>query len=246
MHTVETLSYEDFDFEMNGHVARLEDVLPDFNEKDRIGVVVRHPGGGMGVSGLIMAAVTRFYDFYREHLGDESSKLRIYPEFFIFHVGKHHMNHSWMDIWPPHKEVIVEDEPEQILEAINDRGITRLLVEDIEPSAAVFLRETTCSAEHRMVSALAYSPSGRVDKADVSVMSCSTAEGYVLDSLSRSQKLSEEVKEQLRLGRQPLFVNGRVLETYRRIEVKDAIHMLTQATEPGHTTLSYMNVLAES
>jgi hypothetical protein len=246
MHTMETLIYEDFDFEMNGHVAQLEDVFPGFNQTDRIGVVVRQPGGGMGASGLIMAAVTRFYDFYREYQEEESSTFRIYPEFFIFHVGKSHMNHFWMDIWPPHKEVIVEDDPEQILEAINDRGITRLLVEDINPSIAVFLRETTCSAEHRIVNALAYSPSGRVGKGDVKIMSCLTAEGYVLDSLNMSEELSEEVKEGLRRGRQPLLVNGRVAETYRRIEVCDAIHMLTQATEPGHSTLSYLDILAKS
>ncbi|MEH7378314.1 hypothetical protein [Neobacillus drentensis] len=93
------------------------------------------------------------------------------------------MNHSWMDIWPPHKEVVVEDDPEQILEAINDRGITRLLVEDISPSSATFLRETISSAQHRIVSALANSPTGRVDQADITVISCSAAEENVLDSL---------------------------------------------------------------
>jgi hypothetical protein len=43
---------------------------------------------------------------------------------------------------PPHKEVIVDDDAEQILEAINDRGITRLLVEDKPLTSSVFLRET--------------------------------------------------------------------------------------------------------
>ena len=199
-----------------------------------------------GRSGLIMATVTRFYDFYREPLKDASSKFRIYPEFFIFHVGKRHMNHSWMDIWPPHKEVVVEDDPEQILEAINDRGITRLLVEDMKPSTAVFLTETFCSAKQRIVSALAYSPSGRVENPDVKIMSCLTAEGYVLDSLNMSEELSEQVKEQLRQRRQPLFVNGRVTETYHRIDVCDAMYMLTQATEPGQTTRSYLEILAKA
>lgn len=37
------------------------------------------------------------------------------------------MNHSWMDIWSPHKEVLVEENPEQILEEKDDTGITRLL-----------------------------------------------------------------------------------------------------------------------
>lgn len=246
MHTIKTLSYADFVFAIDGHTASLEDIFPGFNDNDRIGVVVRKPGGGMGASALLMAALTRFYDFHRPRLGEEPGKLRIYPEFFVFHVGKRHMNHSWMDVWPPHKEVVVEDDPEQILEAINDRGITRLLVEDIPPSSAVFLKETTSSAEHRIVSALAYSPTGRVDNADVRVMSCSAAEGYVLDSLNMTKELSEEVKEQLRQGRKPLLVNDRVTETYRRIDLSNAIYMLTQTTEPGPTTRSYMAILGMS
>lgn len=51
------------------------------------------------------------------------------------------MDHSSLDVWPPHKEVIVPNEPEQILEAINDRGITRLLVEDVLPLPANFFRD---------------------------------------------------------------------------------------------------------
>jgi hypothetical protein len=240
------MSYSDFVFTIDGHTSSLEDIFSGYNKNDRIGVVVRQAGGGMGASALLMAALTRFYDFHRPNLGDEPGKLRIYPEFFVFHVGKRHMNHSWMDVWPPHKEVLVEDDPEQILEAINDRGITRLVVEDIAPSSATFLRETISSAKLRIVSALAYSPTGRVDHADVRIMSCSAAEDNVLDSLNRSEELSEEVKEQLRQERQSLLVNGRVTETYRRIEVSDAINMLTQSTEPGPTTRSYMAILGMS
>jgi hypothetical protein len=68
-------------------------------------------------------------------------------------------------------------------------------------------------------------------------VSCLKAEGYILDSLNMSEELSEEIKEQLRRGCQPLLVNGRVTETYRRIEVCDAIPRFTQASEPGKITL---------
>ncbi|WP_256237542.1 hypothetical protein [Bacillus sp. EB600] len=156
------------------------------------------------------------------------------------------MNHSWMDVWPPHKEVLVEDDPEQILEAINDRGITRLLVEDMVPVSPTFLRETISSAQYRIVSALAYSPTGRVNQADITIMSCSAAEDNVLDSLNRSDELSEEVKEQLRRGRQSLYVGGRVTETYRRIELSDALQMLTHTTDHGITTRSYMDILGNN
>ena len=89
-------------------------------------------------------------------------------------------------------------------------------------------------------------PTGRVNQADVTMMSCSTAEDNVMDSLNRSDELSEEVKEQLRRGRQSLYVDGRVTETYRRIELYDALQILTQNTSHGTTTRSYMDILGNN
>lgn len=245
MHTINMMSYKDFNFEINGERGLLEDIFPRFNERDRIGVVVRQTAGGLGASALLMAALTRFYDFHRPELGDEPGKLRIYPENFVFHVGEYHMDHGWMDIWPPHKEVLVEDDPEQILEAINDRGITRLLVEDIKPSSVTFLRETLSSAEHRIVSALAYSPTGRVDQPDVKIISCPAAEQCVYDSITRTKGITEQLFEELKQRRQDLLVDGRVLETYRRILPIEAVHMLTESTNPGPTTKKYIDILSD-
>ena len=244
MHTVKEMSYQDFDFELNGQKAQLEDFFPGFNEYDRVGIVVRETGGGMGASALLMSALTRFYDFFRPNLGTEPGQQFIYPEFFVFHVGKKHMTHYWMDIWPPHKEVLIpEDDPEQILEAINDRGITRLLVEDIAPSHPIFLRETLNAAKHRIVSALAYSPTGRVEDGDVKITSCEAAEKNVLDTLKMSEELSEEVQNQLREKRESLKVNGRITETYRQISVVEALHMLTENNKPSETTRSYFALI---
>ncbi len=243
MHTVNAMSYQDFDFELEGQKVLLEDIFPNFNEYDRVGVVVRETGGGTGASSLLMSALTRFYDFFRPNLGVEPGQQFIYPEFFIFHVGKLHMTHYWMDIWPPHKEIVVEDDPEQILEAINDRGITRLLVEDIAPIQPIFLKETLNSAKHRIVSALAYSPTGRVENSDIQITSCEAAEKNVLDTIKISEDLSNEEMALLLERRNSLKTNGRVTETYRRIEVSNALNMLTQNTEPGPTTRSYFKML---
>ncbi|MFJ5624042.1 hypothetical protein ACIQD3_15220 [Peribacillus loiseleuriae] len=243
MHTVDEMSYQDFDFEVEGQKALLEDIFPNFHVYDRIGVVVRETGGGTGASSLLMSALTRFYDFFRPNLGVEPGQQFIYPEFFIFHVGKPHMTHYWMDIWPPHKEVVVEDDPEQILEAINDRGITRLLVEDIVPVEPIFLKETLNSAKHRIVSALAYSPTGRVEHSDVQITGCEAAEKNVLDTIKASENLSIEEMALLLERRNTLKTNGRVTETYRRIEVSVALNMLTQNIEPGSTTRSYFKML---
>jgi hypothetical protein len=239
VHATEILTSADFAFTVGGHKAFLEDVFPRSNEHDRIGVVVRWSGGATGASSLLMAAMTRFYDFHRSRLGNERGNLRIYPECFVFHIGERRGNYRRMDVWPPHREVVVEDDPEQILEAINDRGVTRLLVEDATPSSTTFLRETISSTGQRIVSALAHSPTGRVDQADVTVMSSSAAEGYVLAALDESKGLSEDV-EKLQRGRQTLLSDGRVTETYRRIARSDAIRMLPRSFGPGPTTRRFI------
>jgi hypothetical protein len=260
MHTTTMIRSTDFDYTVDGRPASLEDIFPSFSRHDRVGVVVRSPGGGIGASALVMAAMARFYDFHRDQLGNTPGQLRIYPEFYVFHVGERHMDHYWMDIWPPHKEVNVANEPEQILEAINDRGITRLLVQDaipkrtvslyekipeeaIDPSSATFLRETISSAENRILTALAYSPVGRTERADVLIKSCSAVEKCVLASISDSKGLSESLRDQLQSSRQTLIVDGRVTETYRRITLSDAIGMLTTSTETGMTTKRYIAIM---
>lgn len=244
MHTLKTLKTKDFDFSINGYKASLDDVLPGFNKNDRVGIVVKTVGGSIGAGALLMAIVTRFYDFYRPYLGNNPGELRIYPEFFVFHVGKSHMNHANLDVWPPHREIIVEDEPEGILEAINDRGITRLLIEDDEPLSELnmFMPETISSAEQRIVSALAYSPTGSVDSYDVKVMSCNAAEGYILDAIKMTQELSKDEKERLSERRKDAFINGRATETYRRITVIEAIKSLSKSTELSPTTRRYMGL----
>ncbi len=60
MHTIDIMSYSDFDFEVNGSTSSLEEIFPGFNMHDRIGIVVRQAGGGMGASALLMSALTRF------------------------------------------------------------------------------------------------------------------------------------------------------------------------------------------
>jgi hypothetical protein len=237
------LNTKDFDFMLNSVNCEFDDLFPGFHLQDRLGIVVRQAGGSAGASAILMAAVTRFYDFHRANLGKEKEQLQIYPEFFIFHVGKQHLDHYWMDVWTPNKEVIVEDDPEQILEAINDRGITRLLVEDIAPSPASFLPETISSGNYRIKTALAYSPAGRVNDADVSATSCPAAEQYVFSSFLRSRFLLEDTYEQLLQQREALLLSGRVVETYRQLNLTEAFSMLTTSIGPGHTTKQYISML---
>lgn len=222
MHSGKELTSETFGLSIGGEPVALEDVFPGFDNTDRLGVIVRTPGGVTGASGLIMAAVTRFYDFQRASGRD----FFIYPDYFVFHVGGVHGDHNMLDIWPGHKEVSVSDSAEEILQAINDRGITRLLIEDGGSSDADIKRHTRESAESRIVSVLTYSANGQLADADVTVSGNPPTESYVTAVIEKSPGFSDEVRVQLRSTREALKSSGAAVEQYRRIDLQTALGLL--------------------
>lgn len=243
MHTTELMKSEDFSFSVDGKKGSIDDIFKDFNEHDRVGIIVSEPGGVAGTSALLMASITRFYDFHRRNLGDKPGQVWIYPDFFIFHIGQLCIDGFFMDIWPPHKDVIVEDDPEQILEAVNDRGITRLIVEDIEPVEGVFLKETLSSAKFRIQTAVVYSSSGRTGNGNIEVKSCEAAEEMVIASLNRSESLSDSQRSELIKQREEITKYGKIIESYRTIDLGQALNMLTDHNIQSATTKKYFKML---
>ena len=224
MHTAEELSSPSFAIQVEGRAATLDDLFPGFVEHDRLGVVVRHPCGAVGASTLILAAVTAFYDAQRA----KGEEFFIYPDYFLFHMGARLGDHGMLDIWPAHKEVVVPDEPEELLRAINDRGITRLLVEDqvCTHTESTFERESLASASDRIVTALAYSPTGRVAGGDVLVAGNGVTESYVAAVLEESSQVAARAREEIALARRALYQDGVPVESYRRVTLDDALAQL--------------------
>jgi hypothetical protein len=248
MHSSRELRSSSFRIALAGREVALTELFDGFDDRDRLGVVVRRPCGAVGASALITATVTAFYDIQRARGPD----FFIYPDYFLFHVGGPLGDHSMLDVWPGHKEVVVADEPERILEAVNDRAITRLVVEEGGPGEAAFERETLASARDRIVTCLVYSPSARVRDADVSIESNPVTESYVeavldpeahLDVLragdeptgayaeaiaARVGEVELPVRRRIREGRAELVENGVPVETYRRIGLDDALALLAR------------------
>ena len=220
MHSSHELRSSSFEIHLDGGPARLEDLFEGFHEHDRLGVVMSRSCGAVGASALITATITAFYDVQRSRGPD----FFIYADYFLFHVGRPLGDHGQLDVWPSHKEVVVPEEPELILEAINDRAITRLVVEDGEPGEPAFEREALASARARIVTCLAYSPTGRVENADVRIAASEVTEGYVEDVLAGEPALLGE--------RRALLEDGVPVETYRRIGLDEA---LARLTVQGHT-----------
>jgi hypothetical protein len=219
MHSTDELTGADFRCSVDGRPAAIEAILPGFAEHDRLGVVVRRPGGALGASALILAAVTAFYDRVRQRATD----FFCYPDFYLFHVGDRHGDHGMLDIWPDHKEVVVADDAEALLRAINDRAVTRLLVEDRATAAPRFERQTLASV--RIQTALAYAPAGRAAGADVAVGGTIVTERYVSAVLDRSD-LAADCRAAIRRDRAALLDAGRPVETYRRLTVDEALARL--------------------
>jgi hypothetical protein len=192
MHSSRELRSSSFEVRVDGRPVRLEDLFEGFGEQDRLGVVMSRPCGAVGASALIAATITAFYDIHRAR-GEE---FFVYPDYYLFHVGRPLGDHARLDVWPRRKEVVVEEEPQAILEAIDDRAITRLAVEDGEPAEADLDDEVVASARGRIRTCLAYSPGGRVKDADMEVASNPVTEGYVeaiLDPEARIARLRAQL-----------------------------------------------------
>src|SRR5918995_4901917 len=188
MHSSRELRSDSFGIEVDGRPASLGELFPGFAEQDRLGVVVRAPCGAVGASALICTTITAFYDVQRAR-GDD---FFVYPEYYLLHAGGPHGDHARLDVFPGRKEPVVSDDPEALLEALNERAITRLVVEEGAPRPAELDRAELASALGRLVSCLAYSPAGRVADADVRIAGNDVTEGYVeavLDPETRMARL---------------------------------------------------------
>lgn len=230
MHSSEELRSSLFEISVAGRPARLVELFEGFTEHDRLGVVLSRPGAALGASALITATITAFYDIQRSR----GPGFFVYPDYYLFHVGRPLGHHGKLDVWPRRKEVVVEPDPGPILDAVNDRAITRLAVEDAagvqagEPEALeqVFEAEALASARARIVTCLAYSASGRVAGGDVRIASNPVAEGYVDATLERSPEIPAEERERIRRSRQELVEAGVPVETYRRVALDEALALL--------------------
>jgi hypothetical protein len=194
VHSSRELRSSSFEVRIEGRRTAIRELFEGFGEQDRLGVVMSRPCAAVGASALITSTITAFYDFHRAR-GDD---FFVYPDYYLFHVGRPLGDHGRLEVWPRRKEVVVGEEPQAVLEAIDDRAITRLVVEDGEPAEADLDDEVVASARGRIRTCLAYSPGGRVEGGDVEIVSNPVTEGYVaaiLDPETRIARLREELAQ---------------------------------------------------
>ena len=227
VHTTVLRSGE-FELTIDGEPASIETLFEGFSEHDRLGIVIAADHGAAGAAALILATVTAFYDRLRE-TGEE---FFAYPDYFALHVGQPRGSLRKLDVYPEHKELVVAADAESIVRALNDRGITRLLVPDRAAGEPPLARETRAGAERRIRTALAYSPGGRVRGADVHVTGPEQAELFVTAMLAGGGRTGDSVGDDRDL-RGALRDGGHPpREGFRRIRVADALAMLAGIGDP--------------
>lgn len=171
MHTARQLDREGFQVEIEGKSREIEDLVPEWQDGDRFGIVVTEPLAGVGASLLIQLATVSFFDAKPARRLRETAE---YPEIYLFHFRGVHGDYSGYDFWPPRKEVMVQgNQPINLLESLNSHCISRLALPDgplgdregLHSGVSTWAEEH--SAEARIRSSFAYGPHGSVPQADV-------------------------------------------------------------------------------
>lgn len=256
MHTVTQLKTDMFDVQVGGAAATAAEVFPGWHLHDRLGVVIDTPLGGLGATHLIQLAITSFYDAAERRRG----ALTVYPEIFAFHFGKPRGAHAAFDFWPARREVMLSDDPCDLLDAINDRGITRLAVPDRAPRAFEYRPKEVDTALDRIQSAFVYDPEGRAKDGTIRIAGNHRATdlnpgrvlrpvylekaqqmdkpfkeadtAYVRYLKARATDVTQEERDARIAWRDGMKENHLVWESYRPVAVSDALAMMASC-KPG-------------
>lgn len=250
MHTIALLQPNMFEARVDGAPATAHAVFPGWNPLDRLGVVIDEPLGGLGASHLIQLFITMFYETSPRRRGE----LTVYPEIYAFHYGRSRGSHAAFDFWPARREVMVSADPKDLLDAINDRGITRLAVPDRAIAPLDFRPKEADHALDRISSAFVYDAGGRVGDGDLTIRGLDkrtevnpgrvirpvyldrpivshkgfkeSDSAYITWLKLRAADVTPEQTALARQRRDALLVDGLATEAYRRIDALEALERM--------------------
>lgn len=160
MHTLDELDRADFRYRSNGREVPRDEVMPSIGIEDRVGVVMDQGPDGIGAGNFILSCVIDFYDTLREHK-DEFFE---YPDFYTFQATTDPADYRMFDIYPDHKNVVVEPDAEAVLRTVNDRAIDILLVPDQFSNPSDIEDVTRRSAQRGIDSCFLYAPGGTLEE----------------------------------------------------------------------------------
>jgi len=139
--------------------------MPSITPTDRVGVVMGTPTEGIDAGNFVLSCVTAFYDCLR----DSSKDFFEYPDYFTFQTTASPADYRMLDIYPDHKNVVIEPETETLVQAISDRAIDILLVPNRDPNSSEIAEITRRSAERQISHCYQYAGSERLSDSDFSI-----------------------------------------------------------------------------
>jgi hypothetical protein len=166
MHTSYEIDRDMFTIELAGKAVSREELL-DWDVRDRLGVFVKEPFGALGAGLLTLLAMSAFYDAPARKRRSKA----LYPDVYLFHVGRPWGFHGQFDFWPDRKEILVPDAIEA-LRSLNSHGITHLVVPDGASAPTAHRYKEPEAALDRIKQCFAYGPDGIAARADVTIRSC--------------------------------------------------------------------------
>jgi aminomethyltransferase len=244
MHSSYALSSDDFAVERDGQAGSLGDLWPGgYQPGDRLGVLLNQPMDPCGCSNLICGTNTLFYDLLRETKG--TGGFFRYADTYLIGVGCEPGDFNQLDVWPMHKFVgVLQPTAEAVLETINDRRITLLVL----PESGLRCRgEVVLSTWNALLAqvrcVVTYAPrTGRARGGDVGLLGNKIVESYVEQAIFSTPGIGAGEQARLRrlrraIDREPL----RSLETYKVLPSVAGARALLGVTEvlpPGHQEVS--------
>lgn len=155
----------DFSLTYKGEQLPHSDYFADFEATDRLGVVSPDRFDAVGAGSLLLAYTTAFYDRYRAN-GDE---FFAYPDFFTFQLSDPIANYSMFEVWPFHKNVLLEGDQNERAAAITDRAVNILLVPEGRFSEPAIEPVGLESARRNIRRCYAYSTTGSLSDTELTV-----------------------------------------------------------------------------
>lgn len=165
MHVADMIYEHMFRVEVGDCVAKISDIFPEWTTSDRFGILIDSPLGGLGATNLIQIAMAAFYDCKPARRKER----KIYPEIYAFHIGRDFGAFTEFDFWPARREIVVSTDHREILDAINDRAITRLALPDRPERTLEHRPKEVDAALENLKSAFVYNSLGRVPDADFAI-----------------------------------------------------------------------------
>lgn len=218
MHTLHDLSADDFRYRTSGRTVDRAEVMPAIDVSDRVGIVMGAGDEGLGAANFLLSCVIDFYDTLRERK-DEFFE---YPDFYTFQATTDPADYRMFDVYPDHKNVEVETEAETVLRAVNDRGISVLLVADRTRTDPEIQDVTRRSAERTIDQAFLYDSSGRLDGGgfEISLPRRPVADWFETTVESMTHTPAEDPPTVARTQQ------DRISQAYRKIPLEEALQRL--------------------